>query len=162
MHVRKEALQNRNLIQMKDPYESFFRYIDIEINFYKDKQKIENEAVKQKTTIESPDAKPQKDTIRLHWQSDDVLIPYLMEQLFQEGFINNSDFELRRDFIEQSFYKKNGSIYNAKEAGTAESNYKINKNEKPRNAHKVDRIIDNLISKREEIIDKNKSVKKKK
>ena len=102
------------------------------------------------------------DPIRLHWQSDNILIPYLLERLFQEGFINNSDFELRRDFIEQSFYKNKGSVFSAKEAGSAESNYKLNTDSKPKNSHKVDRVIVDLKSKRDELSKKKTSRSKKK
>lgn len=100
--------------------------------------------------------------IRLHWQSDNILIPYLLERLFEENFINYSDYELRRDFIEQSFYKKSGGIFSAKEAGSAESNYKLNTESKPKNSHKVDRVIDDIKSKRDELTKKkvSRSMKK--
>ncbi len=144
-------------------------FIEKEIMKYKNNQKINFSTTE---NIEIPDVndKPNEaiskkiifNPIRLHWQSDNILIPYLLERLFQEGFINNSDFELRRDFIEQSFYKKNGSIFSAKEAGSAESNYKLNTESKPKNSHKVDRAIVDLKSKRDELIKKESSGTKKK
>ncbi|MFA5011255.1 MAG: hypothetical protein WC644_04805 [Ignavibacteria bacterium] len=161
MHVKKEALQNENLIP-NGAIQSLLRYLAIEIDFYKEKQKMENESFAKQSSVAAAPLEPKKDTIRLHWQGDDVLLPYLMKQLFDEGFINSSDYELRRDFIEQSFYKKNKAIYSAKEAGTAESNYKLNKNNKPSKSHKVERVIDSLKSKRDELSEKKTPLSKKK
>lgn len=102
--------------------------------------------------------------IRLHWQSDDTLIPYLMEQLFQAGFINVNDNDLRRKFIEQSFYKRNGDIFTAKEVSSVESNIKSNRRNKykPKKANIVDRVIDDIKSKRDELSKKRTSRTKKK
>ncbi len=162
LRVKKEAMQNRDLIPDKTANKSFFSHLIYEIEFYKEKQKMENEALSKQSFAETKSTETNKGPIRLHWQSDNILIPYLLERLFQEGFINNSDFELRRDFIEQSFYKNKGGIFSAKEAGSAESNYKLNTENKPKNSHKVDRVIDDIKSKRNELTKKKTSSVKKK
>ena len=162
MRVRKEALQNRHLIPDKNISHSFFTNIDHELDYYNKKQKIENEAISNESKSKTESAETKIDPIRLHWKSDNILIPYLMERLFDEGFINNSDFELRKEFIEQSFYKKSGGIFSAKEAGSAESNYKLNTENKPINSHKVDRVIDDIKNKRDELTQKKSSRPKKK
>lgn len=89
------------------------------------------------------------DTIKMKWQKDNVLIPYLFELLFNEGFILQSDYEDRHKFIEQSFLKKSGKPFTAKESDQMELNYKSNSksNKKPRNGFKAERVVEKLKSK---------------
>ena len=164
MRVRKEALQNRHLIPDKNINHSFFTNLDHELDYYNKKQKVENEVISKQSISKTESSETQIDPIRLHWQSDDTLIPYLMKRLFDEGFINNADYELRKDFIEQSFYKRSGKIFTSKEVSAVESNTKANRksNYKPGKAHKVDRVIGDLKSKRDEITQKKTSHTKKK
>lgn len=162
LRIKKEAMQLKNLMAKSDYNKSFFSQLDIEISFYKEKQKIENEAISIQPSDETSVSEPQKEPIRLHWQSDDVLIPYLMKSMFDEGFINNADFDARKDFIEQSFYKKSGKIFTAKEVSSVESNYDLNTDNKPRKAFKVERVINNMKAKRDEISKKKTSRAKKK
>lgn len=87
-----------------------------------------------------------------------------MKRLFQEGFINSGDNELRKEFIEQSFYKKSGKIFSAKEVSSVESNIKANRknNYKPIKAHKVDRVIDDIKSERDKLSKMERTQTKKK
>ncbi len=162
LHVRKEALQNKKLLKFNDPEEMLVENLDIEINFYKDKQKIENALPLPSTSGKN---QPQKDPIRLHWQKDNVLLPYLMISLVNGEFISNSDNEKIFNFIEQSFYKASGGIFTADDARAAVSNYNINKREdnkgKPSKAYQVDTLINNL-KEEESKLSKKKTVKPKK
>lgn len=164
IRIRKEALQNKDLIPKKKINYSFFSNLTHELDYYNKKQILEDDEISKQSKSKTESSVTKIDPIRLHWQDDDTLIPYLMKRLFDEGFINNSDFELRKEFIEQSFYKKSGKIFTAKEVSTVESNTNSNtkNNYMPRKAHKVDRVIGDLKSKRDEITQKKTSRTKKK
>ena len=127
LHVKKEAMQHPDLIPLTIGIERFFDNLEIEIDFYKEKQKIESTVNIPTSEVISKQIPDNSILIRLHWQDDDTLIPYLMKRLFDEGFINNADYELRKDFIEQSFYKKSGKIFTSKEVSAVESNTKANR-----------------------------------
>lgn len=161
LHVNKEALQNSGLIPNTNSNNSFLTNLVHEIDFYEKKQRMEKEILKELSPQEVTSSVPEKEPIRLHWKSDNILIPYLMDRLFEEGLISKSDFELKSEFIEQSFYKKNGSLFTQKESRTTESNYKnFNINNRPKNYYKVERVINSLKSKSDEIREKKASRKK--
>lgn len=87
--------------------------------------------------------------IKLRWQKENVLLTYLFDALFKEGFISNDDYSDRHKFIAQSFIKSNGKPFTSKESDQSQLNYSNNKktNKKPRNAFKVDRVIEKVKSK---------------
>ncbi|MFZ4592143.1 MAG: hypothetical protein ACOYN6_14160, partial [Ignavibacteria bacterium] len=107
------------------------------------KEKVKNESSE---ITEKPET-TNKEIIKLHWQDDNSLVPYLFKLLYDEGLISSGDFEDRRQFIEQTILKKNGEIFTAKEVSAYESSYVLNKGDKPKKSAKVERVTIEMKSK---------------
>ena len=153
--VKKEAKQNSSYFDEFE-YLSFIQTIDSEIDFY---TKIFN--MPQIKIDNNVNASPTlKENIKLHWQDDNSLVPYLFKLLLDEGFISGGDFADRKQFIEQSICKKNGEIFTAKEVASYESGMKVNKNGVPKKAEKVQRAISKLKAKSNELKEKPKKSQK--
>lgn len=143
-YVKKEAKQNKLYFVNNDKLIDLLENIEIEIEYI---DRVPNIPISVKPQIVN---NPKMNhLIKFRWQKDNVLLPYLFEVLLDEGFISQSDYEDRHKFIEQSFLKKNGKPFTAKETDQSEVNYHSNTktNKKPRNAFKVDRIAEKLKSK---------------
>ena len=143
--VKKEAKQNSNLFDEFE-YLSFIHILDSEIDYYTKILKLPKMTSEKTIQIEPVP----KEIIKLHWQKDNVLLPYLFDVLFKEGFISETDLANRNKFIEQSFLKKNGKGFPAKEVVQTRNNYLTNEKteKKPRNAFMVDKIAKKLNAKK--------------
>lgn len=145
-YVRKEASHNKNNFNDENVYDELIKFLNIEISFYY--KAVRMSSLPANVNIEAPLI---KDPVRFHWQDDNTLIPYLIKLLYDEGFISPADWENRKEFIEQSFFKKNGGIFKANEVPAVEQGIELNKNSKPQKSFKDERVMKKLISKREEI-----------
>lgn len=154
-YVAKE-LQLHKEYEFPFEIEDINLFLDLEIKYYKKIEPYKSQSITDNITPIHT-----KDPIRLHWQDDNALIPYLIKLLFDENFISISDLENRRDFIQQSFFKNNGKIFEASEVAVVEHNNNNNPSKKPSKAFKVERVIEKLKSKREELNQKPKRKTKK-
>lgn len=140
-YVKKEARQNKYLFFKQTVLDNLIDEINIEIEFlnislnYSEKPETDKAQLSKNTNL-----------VKLRWQKDNVLLPYLFDVLFNEGFLDEKDLVDRHKVIAQSFLKNNGKPFTAKESDSAEGCYRSNtkSNGKPRNAYKVDKVIERL------------------
>ena len=154
-YVRKEAKHNKNNFSSENEFDELIKFLNIETGFYY--KTLQLSSLSKGVNIENSSI---KEPVRFHWQDDNTLIPYLIKLLYNEGFISPADWENRKEFIEQSFYKNEGDIFTAKEVASVEHGMKYNVGEKPRKSFKAERIVKKMKLKGEEI--KNKPISKSK
>ncbi|MFZ4591817.1 MAG: hypothetical protein ACOYN6_12520 [Ignavibacteria bacterium] len=141
--VKKEAKQNSNLFDEFE-YLSFIHILDSEIEFYTKILKLPKMTSDNSTKIESA----HKEIIKLHWQDDNSLVPYLIDLLHKEGLISKGDYENRKQFIEQTILKNNGEVFTVNEVSSYEHSFEyVNKKGGPRKRAKIDRVINEMKSK---------------
>ncbi|MCX6159341.1 MAG: hypothetical protein NTY74_15280 [Ignavibacteriae bacterium] len=136
--VKKEAKQNTKYFE-EDEYIIFIRSLNSEIEFYTKILNISN------INTDNAVSSSNKEIIKLHWQDDNSLVPYLLDLLHKEGLISNGDYENRKQFIEQTILKNNGEVFTAKEVASYEYSFEnINTKGAPRKRAKVERISGEL------------------
>jgi hypothetical protein len=97
-------------------------------------------ANKPDTTVKGNAKKANKPDVKFNWQGEQTQLVYLIEQLYEQGFLSPISQPEKHRLTAQHFTVKGKSL-NHKNLAKARDNYLNNKGGKPKGAEKIDQII---------------------